>query len=60
MPVRTRAIVGGSARVSDDTNDYVVDTFPAGRTGWHATGYELVGDTMTVYAICAPAAQVAP
>lgn len=53
-------VVAGGAKVSDQGNDFVIDTAPAGRTGWEASGFGGGGDTMIVSAICAPAAQTAP
>jgi hypothetical protein len=56
-------VTGGGARVSDEPNDYVNDSYPEGRTGWTANGVHssaTTGPTMTVTAICAPAATTGP
>jgi hypothetical protein len=53
-------VVAGGALVSDHSNDFVIDTAPASHTSWEASGFGADGDTMTVSAICAPAAQTAP
>jgi hypothetical protein len=56
-------IVGGGASVSDSNNAYVNDSAPINRTTWQATVYPYSGApaaTMTVYAICAPAASLTP
>jgi hypothetical protein len=53
-------VVAGGAHMSNQSNDFVIDTAPAGRTGWEASGFGADGDTMIVSAICAPAAQTAP
>ena len=53
-------VVAGGAKVSDQSGDFVIDTAPAGQTGWQASGIGSDGDTMIVSAICAPAAQTGP
>jgi hypothetical protein len=53
-------VVAGGAHVSNQSNDFVIDTAPAGHTGWEASGFGGDGDTMIVSAICAPAAQTTP
>jgi hypothetical protein len=54
-------LTGGGARVADDTTASVNDSAPLNRTTWEATGVtDAVAGSMTVYAICAPAASVTP
>ncbi len=54
------ALVSGAQRVSDLGSDFVVSAFPVGRSEWQATAFGTDGNTMTVYAICAPAAMTTP
>jgi hypothetical protein len=53
-------VVGGGARVANENDDFVIDTFPLGKTGWQVSGFGDSGDAMTVYAVCAPAATTTP
>jgi hypothetical protein len=55
--------VGGGAKVSDENNNFVNDTYPVGRTAWQATGFVVTSSpagTMTVYVICAQSAHTTP
>ncbi len=47
--------MSGGAKVADEVDDFVIDTFPLGNTGWQVSGFGDSGDAMTVYAVCAPA-----
>ena len=51
---------GGGAKMTDTTNGFLVDTNPAGKTGWEATSFSNVTQNMTVYVICAQAASTTP
>jgi hypothetical protein len=51
---------GGGAKMTDPNNGYIVDTNPAGKTGWEATSFSSVTQNMTVYVICAAAASTTP
>ena len=53
-------VVSGGAKVADEANDFVIDTFPLGKTGWQVSGFGDPGDAMTVYAVCAAAATTTP
>ncbi len=53
-------VVSGGARVANENDDFVLDTFPLGKTGWQVSGFGDPGDAMTVYAVCAPAATTTP
>jgi hypothetical protein len=48
-------VVAGGARLADEQDDLVVDSFPFGQNAWQAAGFGDDGDQMTVYAVCAPA-----
>jgi hypothetical protein len=51
---------GGGAKMSDPDNGFVIDTNPAGKTGWEATSESSLTQNMTVYVICAQAASTTP
>jgi hypothetical protein len=57
-------VVGGGVRLGDTTDDYINDSGPNGRTGWisnvHSTSSPSTTQSVTVTAICAPAAATAP
>jgi hypothetical protein len=54
-------VVGGGAKVSDPESAIVVDSNPAGRTGWEATAAAgAAGTTLTVFVICAQTASATP
>jgi hypothetical protein len=56
-------LAGGGATVSDPNNAYINDSAPINRTTWQASVYPYSGapaSTMTIWAICAPAASVTP
>jgi hypothetical protein len=56
-------LIGGGATVSNPNNAYINDSAPIDKTTWQATVYPYSGSpasTMTLYAICAPAASVMP
>ncbi len=55
-------VIGGGGQVTDETNAFVNDTFPNGKTGWSV---DYINDgtsasNATTTAICAPAAATAP
>lgn len=56
-------VIGGGGSVADETNAFVNDSAPSGKTGWivtfdNSSTANTVGATVT--AICAPAAATAP
>jgi hypothetical protein len=51
---------GGGAKMTDTSNGYIIDTNPAGKTGWEATSFSTVPQNMTVYVICTAAASTPP
>jgi hypothetical protein len=59
-------VTGGGASVSNETDGFVNDSYPNGKTGWSGDFFNVGGvsgtDSMTatVTAICAPAAATAP
>jgi hypothetical protein len=57
-------VVGGGVRLGDPTDDYIDDSGPNGRTGWisnvHSATSPITTQSVTVTAICAPAAATAP
>ena len=53
-------VIGGGAQVSNESNDYVNDSYPDGNSGWSVDIYGPSTDTGTVTAICAPAASAGP
>jgi hypothetical protein len=56
-------VTGGGATISNESDGFVNDTFPNGKTSWSADVFNDSGTdsiTSTVTAICAPAAATAP
>ena len=55
-------LTGGGATVASDADAYINDSGPLNSTTWEATGnaYSVQASSMTVYAVCAPAASVTP
>lgn len=51
---------GGGAKMSDVNNGYLIDTDPAGKTGWEASAASNVAQNMTVYVVCMQAASTTP
>jgi hypothetical protein len=51
---------GGGAKLTDPNTGFLVDTNPAGKTGWEATSFSSTTQNMTVYVICTQAASTTP
>lgn len=52
-------VIGGGGSISDESNGYVNDSYPNGKTGWSVDYVGASGVSVTVTAICAPAAATA-